>query len=280
MQALNPKDARVLIVEDSPNDQEIVKRALKTFGIRHFDLARTAEDGLDEASKRSYDVVLADYNLPGMNGLQFLEYVRKMTPDTRVILVTGARQESIAVSAMKLGATDYISKDEFLTSGIVRSLQAALRTRITEAEIEQREATSAGERELQRASVEATWLLQAMDERHGYQPAGSGPRDPLAMEWSPVVTLFADYIRAGYEEFPLPATEQEDALLRVFMERGVSPREVIRLYIAALRGLLAEGGPSGSTPVKTVLFLSHIFACLAEEFQTMLCLQEVETRGR
>ena len=59
LQALTPKDARVLVVEDSPNDQEIVKRALKTFGTRHTEVAKTAEEGLYEAKKHNYDIATA-----------------------------------------------------------------------------------------------------------------------------------------------------------------------------------------------------------------------------
>ncbi len=275
LQALNPRDARVLVVEDSPDDQAIASRALKTFGIRHVRLLETAEEALQELSRREYDVVLVDYQLPGMNGLQLVEQLRRLWPGTRVIVVTGARQESIAVSAMKLGASDYVSKDQFLTSGIVRSLQAALRERIASAESEQRQALSARGRALQEALIEATWLLQAMDARHGYPPGGRGARDPIGAEFNDFVQLLATYLRRSGQDFPEPVTELEDALIRVVRQRGISPRDLQRAYIAALRGLIDEEDAADGTPIRPVIFLTHMLTTLLEDLQARLSLREM-----
>ena len=267
----SPKDARVLVVEDSPNDQEIATRALKNFGIRHWRLARTAEDALDEVARRAYDVVLVDYTLPGMNGLQFVEYLRKIAPDTRVIMVTGARQESVAVAAMKLGASDYISKDEFLTSGIVRSLQAALRARAAVGQTEQREVLSVRGHQLHEASIEGAWLVQALDERHGHRPDGQSVRDGLGEEWTDAVNAFATYLRVSYEAFPVPATDHEDALIRIFNRTGASPRDIFRLYVAAIRETIRDASSNDdSSAIRPIFFLTHVLACMIEEHQVML----------
>jgi|SRR3990170_1675720 len=278
LQALNPKDARVLVVEDSPNDQAIATRALKTYGIRHMRLAESAEDALAELARREYDVILVDYQLPGMNGLQFIEQLRRFSPDTRVIVVTGARQESVAVSAMKLGASDYISKDEYLTSGIVRSLQAALRDRIATAEVEQRESLSARERALEQALVEATWLLQAMDARHGYVASAARARDPINIELDALVQLVADYLRASGQDFPEPATELEDALVRMVGKRGLSPRDLLRAYVAALRQLIAESAGAYGAPIRPGVFLAHLLTRLVEDLQAQASTRKAAPR--
>jgi CheY-like chemotaxis protein len=276
VQALNPKHASVLLVEDSPNDQAIATRALKNFGIRHWHLARTAEEALKEAQKQHYDVVLVDYNLPGMNGLQLVEHLRGVSPDTRVIIVTGVRQESVAVAAMKLGVADYISKDEFLTAGITRSLQAALRDRVATADAEQRGELASRERELQTATIEAAWLVQALDDRHGYMPDGSGLRDPIPADWAAVVVYCANYLRASAYSFPAPATQEEDALLRALTERAFSPRDLFRIYVAALRELIAEPPSEDRPPIRPVLFLTHALACYVEELQVWLSVRDLE----
>jgi len=279
--ALNPKDARVLMVEDSPNDQEIATRALKNFGIRHWRLAKTAEDALEEVARREYDVVLVDYHLPGMNGLQFLENLRYISPETRIIVMTGARQESVAVAAMKLGASDYISKDEFLTSGIIRCLQAALRERVAAGQTEQREVLSARGRQLHDASIEGAWLVQALDERHGYCPDdGRSVRDPMGENWSDALESFADYLRKSFEMFPVPATDSEDALMRALSYTGASPRDLFRLYVAALREIRSAHDASDvGSEIRPIFFLTNIMACMIEEQQLLLSLSRVALDG-
>ncbi|HLG10216.1 MAG TPA: response regulator [Dehalococcoidia bacterium] len=271
---LKPRDARVLMVEDSPNDQEIATRALKNFGIRHWRLAKTAEDALHEVAKHEFDVVLVDYSLPGMNGLQFVEQLRAIAPETRIIMVTGARQESVAVAAMKLGASDYISKDEFLTSGIIRSLQAALRARVTAGETVQRETLSTASLEPRDASIEGAWLVQALDDRHGYTPADQGIRDALGEQWADAVSSFVAYLRASYESFPDPATEHEDAVIRILNWAGASPRDVFRVYVAAIREMTQDVETSSDRSlIKPIYFLTHILACMIEEYQLMLVMK-------
>jgi CheY-like chemotaxis protein len=271
---LKPKDARVLMVEDSPNDQEIATRALKNYGIRHWRIAKTGEDALHEVAQHDFDVVLVDYTLPGMNGLQFVEQLRAIAPETRIIMVTGARQESVAVAAMKLGASDYISKDEFLTSGIIRSLQAALRERAAVGETAQREALSVASVEPRDVSIEGAWLIQALDDRHGYTPVGQGIRDALGEQWTDAVSSFVAYLRASYEAFPLPATEHEDALIRILNWAGASPRDVFRVYVAAIREMTQDvNTPAEGPSIKPIYFLTHILACMIEEYQLMLVLK-------
>ncbi len=276
LQALNPKDARVLIVEDSPNDQEIAKRALKNFGIRHVSTARTAEDALIDLMKHRYDVALVDYNLPGMDGLRFMENLTRVSPDTKVIVVTGARQEKVAVAAMKLGASDYISKDEYLTSGITRSLQAALRSRIDEAEETQRDSMAVENTELERSVREVAWLRQALDERHGYRGSEAAPDETYGPDWSHVVDNFAAYIQASCGSFPEPASYELDAVLRVLGERGASPRDVLTFHMEALKSLMLDPEfASRELPMRPALTLTYTLACVVEELQLQLSLRDL-----
>lgn len=73
-------------------------------------LAKSREEFEQLIEKHAYDLVLTDFNILGYEGLQVLEKVQNVTPDTPVIVVTGTGSEEIAVKALKKGAADYIIK--------------------------------------------------------------------------------------------------------------------------------------------------------------------------
>jgi DNA-binding response OmpR family regulator len=62
-------------------------------------------------AQQQFDVVLLDYMMPGVNGLNVLQWMHEQKNDTPVIMLTGAGTEHVAVEAMKLGAYDYVQKD-------------------------------------------------------------------------------------------------------------------------------------------------------------------------
>ncbi|HMK55077.1 MAG TPA: sigma-54 dependent transcriptional regulator [Dissulfurispiraceae bacterium] len=109
---------RILLVDDEINTLKVLSAILKDSG---YDVAtaRTAEEGLDKASKGPFDAAITDYRLPGINGLMLLQELRKKQPDIPVVMLTAFGSIEMAVEAMKIGAFNYISKpvnpDELLT---------------------------------------------------------------------------------------------------------------------------------------------------------------------
>ena len=108
----------VLLVDDEINTLKVLSAILKDNG---YDVAtaRTAEEGLDRSSRDTFDVVITDYRLPGIDGLMFLSELRKKSPGVPVVMLTAFGTIEMAVEAMKTGAFNYISKpvnpDELLT---------------------------------------------------------------------------------------------------------------------------------------------------------------------
>ena len=99
----------VLIVDDETS----LARNLVTFLERQGWEARTAEtaeDGLRAYAEFRPDLVLLDHNLPGMDGLQALERLRAQDPEAKVVMMTGFGSVDLAVSALKAGALDYLTK--------------------------------------------------------------------------------------------------------------------------------------------------------------------------
>jgi len=108
----------VLVVEDHPDHRALAERALRRAGL-DVRTATSAEEALSKVS--GADLILVDYGLPRMNGLEFLEAIREREGPP-VVLVTGMGSETIAVGALKGGAIDYIVK----TPGYLSSLADAV----------------------------------------------------------------------------------------------------------------------------------------------------------
>ncbi len=104
---------RLLIVEDSEDDALLMERSLKRGG---FDLSVkrvcTASQLRSELKKKSWDLVISDYIMPGFDGLEALEIVKENGLDLPFLIISGKIGHETAVEAMKSGAHDYIMKDE------------------------------------------------------------------------------------------------------------------------------------------------------------------------
>src|SRR5262249_51129579 len=98
---------KVLIVDDQPALRFAVQEALEAHGLEVIaaESATAALSALDDV-----DVVVSDYMMPDMDGMQLLERVRTAPPALPVILVTAHGSERLAVRALKQGAYDYLSK--------------------------------------------------------------------------------------------------------------------------------------------------------------------------
>lgn len=122
---------KVLLVEDSPDDADLVARRLERAGFQL--VADRVEDaaGLHAAlDAAEWDIVLADYALPGFSGLDALGIVMERDADMPVVLVSGAIDVTTALRAMKSGAKDFILKGDLerLPSVVERELaEAAVR---------------------------------------------------------------------------------------------------------------------------------------------------------
>jgi len=121
---------RILYVEDEPNDQLIMKHALDKNLHIEFDLTTvsTGKEGLNEVEKKKFDLLLLDYMLPGMTGIELLTELQKRKVHTPIIFVTSKGSEKIAVEAIKLGVIDYIVKDEIGTSRLIDSITEIIGT--------------------------------------------------------------------------------------------------------------------------------------------------------
>ena len=104
---------RILHLEDSDVDHALVRRALERSG-ETFELHRVESLAgfADKVASDHFDIVLADYRLAGFTALDAWQLLQAHAEPPPFILLSGAIGESAAVSAIKLGISDYLSKDE------------------------------------------------------------------------------------------------------------------------------------------------------------------------
>jgi DNA-binding NtrC family response regulator len=99
----------ILVVEDEPKLRRLLELQLADEGFRPR-TAETAESGLQLAGKEEFDLVLSDFKLPGMTGIDFLQALKRINSDLPVIIMTAYGTVEAAVEAMKAGAADYVLK--------------------------------------------------------------------------------------------------------------------------------------------------------------------------
>jgi two-component system NtrC family response regulator len=103
------KKLNILVVEDGQSQREM----LRDFLVREGHSVAEAENGdtaIQSVLKGHFDMILLDYKMPGMDGMQVLKEVKKINPEIDVIIITAYGTIETAVDAMKAGAIDYITK--------------------------------------------------------------------------------------------------------------------------------------------------------------------------
>ncbi|MHC1594349.1 MAG: response regulator [Methanotrichaceae archaeon] len=104
------KPYHILVIEDDPDDAELIRLGFEKHDEFFLDFTTTGEDGLKKMAETSYDLVSVDFALPGISGLDVLELVREFDRDIPVVMVTGRDTEDLQVVAFQKHATSYVAK--------------------------------------------------------------------------------------------------------------------------------------------------------------------------
>jgi DNA-binding NtrC family response regulator len=125
-------DAKILLVDD---EARFVETLSKRLAARGFDVegASSGPEALERLRVRSFDVVLLDVWMPGMDGLEVLKEIRRLHPSVRVVLVSGNASITAAVEGIRLEATDYLLKPVDIDDVLVKVEEAFEKKRIEEA---------------------------------------------------------------------------------------------------------------------------------------------------
>jgi len=129
-QALMDKEPiKILLVEDDAVDCQLVKRLLAGCS-QPLEFAIESVGNLSGAIKcltnRKYDIVIADLGLPDSSGIETVQKLKRVIPDTPIVVLTGMGDEEMGLSAIRNGASDYLIKNLPLDVLLVRTIRHAL----------------------------------------------------------------------------------------------------------------------------------------------------------
>lgn len=121
---------KILVIDDEESILNLVAIILSSRGYT-VSKADNAFTGLDMVAAENPELVILDYMMPGMDGLQTLRQIKSLYPDTYVIMFTGKGSEEIAVELMKAGASDYMIKP-FANKNLLERVENVLKIRTVE----------------------------------------------------------------------------------------------------------------------------------------------------
>ena len=124
---MSPNEPRLLLVDDEAGILDSLRRLLERDGYV-VSCARSAEEALGILQRETFDLLVTDLRLPHLSGLELLRLVRRMSPETEVILMTAYGQIEDAVEAMKEGAYDFLPKP-VKRAALVKTLDKAMERR-------------------------------------------------------------------------------------------------------------------------------------------------------
>ena len=120
-------EARLLVVEDDEAQRDLVASVLRGEGYE-VDVAQSAEQALEILERKTIDLVLSDWKLPGLDGMALFERVREAYPRAAFVLVTAYGTITHAVEAVRRGADDYLPKP-FERQALALAVERTLRAR-------------------------------------------------------------------------------------------------------------------------------------------------------
>jgi DNA-binding NtrC family response regulator len=120
---------KALLVDDEQDFLEALSERMRLRGME-VSVAASGEEALRKVENETYDAIVLDLMLPGMDGLEALKIIKARRPQMQVILLTGRATVEMGVEAMKLGAMDFMEKPADIGQLIAKIKKAQARKMI------------------------------------------------------------------------------------------------------------------------------------------------------
>ena len=114
--------AKVLVADDSGTMRKILVRSLNALGVTDLVEAADGSAALESFKQQPFDLVLTDWNMPNMTGVELLKAIRATGSKVPVILITTEAEKTRVVEAVQAGASGYVIKP-FETEGLRKTLE-------------------------------------------------------------------------------------------------------------------------------------------------------------
>lgn len=144
------KPLRVLVVDDQDSFRMSLEIALTMSEKHEVTMSDSGEDAVEKLKTDQFDVILLDYRMPGLSGLDVLAWMHENRIDTPVIMLTAAGSEEVAVEAMKLGAYDYLSKEHIEIDRLPLTINSVFERYLYRKEVTRREREEHQQRQQQK----------------------------------------------------------------------------------------------------------------------------------
>lgn len=117
---------KILIVDDDLADRKIVRRALNASGSDHYEVveATSADEGLRVIAQQQFEVVLLDYSMPKVNGIEMVIEMRSRTDlgNTAIVMISASEDADLALECIEAGAQDFIPKNEITQTKLSKAI--------------------------------------------------------------------------------------------------------------------------------------------------------------
>lgn len=123
-----PESSYILLVDDNSQGLIVRKAVLEEVGYK-ITTARSGEEALELLAKTQFDVIVTDYKMPKMNGVELIQKIRKSDAKARIIMLSGF-VEPLGLDEKSTGADIVISKSSGEVGNLLRSVSRLLKTRV------------------------------------------------------------------------------------------------------------------------------------------------------
>ena len=130
----NYKDPLIFIVEDDEAYQALIEKTLHSKKFKRIKKFSSGNDCIKALDEEKPDIVIQDFEMPGINGLETMKKVKETNSEIEFIFLSGQSSIKVAVQSLNNGAYDYIVKDETANITLVHRMQKLLITKKLEYE--------------------------------------------------------------------------------------------------------------------------------------------------